>query len=210
MAEPGTRTVERALTLLAAVAEEGGTLSQLARTAELSPSTASRLLATLASQEFVRRDEHGRYDAGTRLRQLAAVALRSDPRLRARRGPHLVALAGETGETANLAVAADGQHVVYLRQVASPKLRPDRELGRAHHPRRGTALGTALRGTVGDDGYVARAGAVELDVTSIAAPVYGGGRRDHGGAQRARAELPDVVAWADRFLWAGGRLVSCP
>ena len=40
--------MERALTLLSAVAQDGGTLSQLARAAELSPSTASRLLATLA------------------------------------------------------------------------------------------------------------------------------------------------------------------
>ena len=60
--------MERALTLLSAVAQEGGTLSQLARAAELSPSTASRLLATLVSQELVRRDEHGQYHAGARLR----------------------------------------------------------------------------------------------------------------------------------------------
>lgn len=172
MAEPGTRTVERALTLLAAVAEEGGTLSQLARAAELSPSTASRLLATLAGQELVRRDDHGRYHPGTRLRQLAAVALRSDP-LYELAGPHLVALARETGETANLAVAADGQHVVYLRQVASPKLVQTASWAGRTIPRRGTAIGTALRGTVGSGGYVARAGAVEPDVTSIAAPVYG-------------------------------------
>ena len=89
MPETGTRTVERALTLLAAVAEEGGTLTQLARAAELSPSTASRLLATLAGQELVRRDEYGRYGPGTRLRQLAAVALRSDP-VYELAGPHLL------------------------------------------------------------------------------------------------------------------------
>src|ERR1700750_3333576 len=50
MAETGTRTVERALTLLTAVAQDGGTLSQLARAADLSPSTASRLLAALVSE----------------------------------------------------------------------------------------------------------------------------------------------------------------
>ncbi|MBV8218801.1 MAG: IclR family transcriptional regulator [Solirubrobacterales bacterium] len=172
MPETGTRTVERALTLLAAVAEEGGTLSELARTAALSPSTASRLLATLAGQELVRRDEHGRYHPGTRLRQLAAVALRSDP-VYELAGPHLVALARETGETANLAVAADGQRVVYLRQVASPKLVQTASWAGRTIPRRGTALGAALRGALGTGGYVARAGAVEPDVTSIAAPVYG-------------------------------------
>ena len=172
MAETGTRTVERALTLLAAVAEGGGTLSQLARATELSPSTASRLLATLAGKELVRRDEHGRYGAGARLRQLAAAALRSDP-IHELAGPHLVALARETGETANLAVAADGERVVYLRQAASPKLVQTASWAGRTIPRRGTALGAALGGTVGDGGYVARAGAVEPDVTSIAAPVYG-------------------------------------
>ncbi len=101
------------------MAEEGGSLSQLARAAELSPSTASRLLSTLAAQELVRRDEHGHYHAGARLRALAAASLRQDP-LHELAGPHLSALAAETGETANLAVAADDGRVVYLRQVASP------------------------------------------------------------------------------------------
>ena len=171
MAETGTRTVERALTLLVAVAEDGGTLSQLARAAALSPSTASRLLATLAGPELVRRDEHGPYRPGPRLRQLAAVTLRSDS-VYELAGPYLAALARETGETANLAVAADGRRVVYLRQVAGPKLVQTASWAGRTIPRRGTALGAALRGAVGDHGYVARAGAVEPDVTSIAAPVY--------------------------------------
>jgi DNA-binding IclR family transcriptional regulator len=172
MPEAGTRTVERALTLLAAATEDGGTLSQLARSAELSPSTASRLLATLVQHELVRRDESGRYGPGTRLRQLAAVALRSDP-IYELAGPHLAVLARETGETANLAVAADGQRVVYLRQVASPKLVQTASWAGRTIPGRGTALGFALGGKVGPEGFVARTGSVEPDVTSIAAPVYG-------------------------------------
>ena len=172
MAETGTRTVERALTLLGAVAQGGGTLSQLARAANLSPTTTSRLLATLARQDFVCRDEHGRYHAGIRLRQLAAASLRADP-LHELAGSHLAALAAETGETANLAVAADRQRVVYLRQVASPKLVQTAAWAGRTIPRRGTALGAVLRGDVGEHGYIARTGAVEPDVTSIAAPIYG-------------------------------------
>jgi DNA-binding IclR family transcriptional regulator len=172
MAETGTRTVERALTLLSAVAQDGGTLSQLARAAELSPSTASRLLATLAAQELVRRDEHGQYHAGARLRQLAAASLRADP-LHELAGPHLTALAAETGETANLAVAADDRRVVYLRQVAGPKLVQTAAWAGRTIPRRGTALGAALDGRVEASGYVAQSGAVEPEVTSIAAPVFG-------------------------------------
>jgi DNA-binding IclR family transcriptional regulator len=57
---PGaTRTVQRALRLLGAVTENGGTLSDLARMVELSPSTTSRLLSTLTISEFVRRGDLG-------------------------------------------------------------------------------------------------------------------------------------------------------
>jgi DNA-binding IclR family transcriptional regulator len=172
MAEAGTRTVERALTLLTAVAEEGGSLSQLARAADLSPSTASRLLSTLAAQELVRRDEHGHYHAGARLRALAAASLRQDP-LYELAGPHLSALAADTGETANLAVAADDRRVVYLRQVASARLVQSAGWVGRTIPRRGTALGAALRGELHEEGWVVRTGTVEPEVTSIAAPVYG-------------------------------------
>jgi DNA-binding IclR family transcriptional regulator len=203
MPETGTRTVERALRLLSAVAQDGGTLSQLARSAELSPSTASRLLATLAGQELVRRDEQGHYHAGARLRQLAAASLRRDP-LHELAGPHLAALAGETGETANLAVAADRRRVVYLRQVASPRLVQTAGWAGRTIPQRGTALGSALRGHVGPAGYVAVSGAVEPDVTSIASPVY--------GADREIAAALSVLAPAYRMtpprIEACGRAVA--
>jgi DNA-binding IclR family transcriptional regulator len=203
MAETGTRTVERALTLLAAVAQDGGTLSQLARAAELSPSTASRLLATLAAQELVRRDEHGSYHAGARLRQLAAASLRADP-LHELAGPHLAALAAETGETANLAVAADRRRVVYLRQVASPKLVQTAGWAGRTIPSRGTALGAALRGEIGPEGYVARTGAVEPEVTSIAAPVFG----PDGEIVAALSVLAPTYRVTDRRVAACGRAVA--
>jgi DNA-binding IclR family transcriptional regulator len=203
MAEAGTRTVERALTLLTAVAQDGGTLSQLARTANLSPSTASRLLATLAGQELVRRDEHGHYHAGARLRALAAASLRQDP-LHELAGPHLSGLAGETGETANLAVAADPGRVVYLRQVASPRLVQTAGWAGRTIPERGTALGAALRGDVGDGGWIARTGAVEPDVTSIAAPVYGAG----GEISAALSVLAPTYRMTAHRVEACGRAVA--
>ena len=203
MAEPGTRTVERALTLLTAVAEDGGTLSQLARTAGLSPSTASRLLATLAGQELVRRDEHGRYAAGSRLRRLAAATLRADPNYELA-GPHLEALAGETGETANLAVAADARHAVYLRQVASPKLVQTAGWVGRTVPTRATALGAALRGALDARGYVARTGAVEPEVISIAAPVHG----PSGEIAAALSVLAPAYRMTARRVEACGRAVA--
>jgi urocanate hydratase len=62
---------------------------------------------------------------------------------------------------------------VYLRQVAGPTLVQTAGWAGRTVPQRGTALGAALRGEVGEHGYVARTGAVEPDVTSIAAPVFG-------------------------------------
>jgi DNA-binding IclR family transcriptional regulator len=203
MGETGTRTVERALTLLTAVAEQGGSLSQLARAADLSPSTASRLLSTLAAQELVRRDEHGHYRAGARLRALAAASLRQDP-LHELAGPRLSALAAETGETANLAVAADQRRVVYLRQVASPQLVQTVGWAGRTIPRRGTALGAALRGDVDDGGWIARTGAVESDVTSIAAPVYGAG----GEITAALSVLAPTYRMTARRVEACGRAVA--
>lgn len=169
-----TRSVERALVLLAAVADHGGTLSELARDAALSPSTASRLLATLAQREFVDRDRSGRYSGGSRLRQLAAATLGHDP-LYELSGPHLDALAAETGETVHLAAAADANRVLYLRGVASPQLVGTAVWTGRTIPRLGTALGAVLGGTLGSGGYFALAGAVEPEVISIAAPVHGPG-----------------------------------
>lgn len=198
-----TRTVERALALLGAVAAGGGTLSELARAVELSPSTASRLLGTLAQHEFVRRDgAAGRYRAGARLRQLAAATLREDP-LYELAGPHLEALAAETGETANLAVAVD-DGVLYLRQVASPMLvRTASWVGRTV-PQRRTALGDVLAGRLGPDGYVARSGAAEPDVISIAAPVHGPG----GEVAAALSVLAPSYRSSHRRVLLCGRAVA--
>jgi DNA-binding IclR family transcriptional regulator len=170
--QAGTRSVQRALALLIAVAGEGGTLSELARRVELSPSTASRLLTTLCEEGFAWRDASGSYGAGPRLRQLAGSALRAD-HLYELAGPHLESLSAETGETANLAVPADGERALYLRQVASPKLVLTGSWVGRTISRRGTAVGGALAGRVESDGFCTRSGTIEPDVTSIAAPVYG-------------------------------------
>lgn len=202
-ATAGTRTVERALNLLTAVAEGGGTLTELARAAELSPSTASRLLATLAAQELVRRDDRGRYRAGMRLRRLAAASLREDP-LYELAGPHLEALADDTGETANLAVAADDEQLVYLRQVAGRRLVQTAGWAGRTIPRSGTALDAALRGAVNEAGYIARAGAVEPEVTSIAAPVFGA----DGEVAGALSVLAPTYRMTSRRVEACGRAVA--
>jgi DNA-binding IclR family transcriptional regulator len=174
-----TRTVDRAFELLGAVTERGhagGSLSELARATGLSPATASRLLATLVKRGLVRRDEQGWYRPGLGLMQMAAAVLRGEP-LYELAGGHLVALARETGETANLGIAVDADRALYLRQVAGDqRVQTTAWTGRTI-PRAGTAMGAALAGRALVDGYAVSRGSLEPDVTAVAAPV-----RDYHGA----------------------------
>lgn len=177
---PGsTRTVDRAFDLLTAVTDStrgGASLSQLARTTGLSPATASRLLGTLQKRGLVRRDEQGAYRPGLGLMQIAAVVLRDEP-LYELAGGHLFALADATGETANLGVAVDDDRALYLRQVAGDqRVQTATWTGRTI-PCDGTAMGAALAGKVGPHGYSVSRGALEPDITSVAAPVHNHQRR---------------------------------
>ncbi|MGH3727594.1 MAG: IclR family transcriptional regulator [Micromonosporaceae bacterium] len=102
-------TVVRAIAVLNVLAESSGELgtNEIARRAGINVSTASRLLATLAADELVRRTpDTGRYSLGLRLVQLGNAALsRVDLRDVAR--PHLIALTEVTGETTTLSVPSE-------------------------------------------------------------------------------------------------------
>jgi DNA-binding IclR family transcriptional regulator len=170
-----TRAVDRALGLLAATVEAPLTLTELARAAELAPSTASRLLSALQRHGFVRRGDDGRFRSGPELVRLAAATLRAEPAYELA-GPHLAALTDATGETANLGVPAGEGHALYLRQSVSLRsVRAESWVGRTI-PLPGTAMGAALGGEVDADGFAVSRAAVEPDVTAIAAPFY-----DHEG-----------------------------
>lgn len=169
-----TRTADRALDLLDAVSESAGSsLSELARATGLSPATASRLLATLAGRGLVRRDEQGRYLPGLALMLMAARVLRGEP-LYELAGPHLAEIAQQTGETANLGVAVDGERALYLRQAAADRRVQTTSWTGRTIPRRGTAMGAALAGHLSSGGYAVSRGALEPDITAVAVPVHGG------------------------------------
>jgi DNA-binding IclR family transcriptional regulator len=168
-----TRTVDRALTLLMTLlgATSGQTLTELARATNLSPSTASRLLATIERHGLVRRDPDGRFRVGPRMKQIAAAILRDDP-LYDLAHPHLDELARETGETASLGAAAGEDRVLYLRQVASARQVQTADWTGRTIPRAMTALGMALDGTASPRGFVTsrRPGS---ELAAVAAPVIG-------------------------------------
>lgn len=168
-----TRSVDRALHLLTLLMLDGEkhTLSALAKGANLSPSTALRLLNTLIAHDYVAQTEEGLYRLGSRVKQLAARALRADP-LYEISLPHLETLARQTHETACLGILASDDEVVYLQQVNSSgnRVQTVNWIGRTI-PRSGTALGAAMNGDLSPRGYAVskREGS---DVTAVAAPIF--------------------------------------
>ncbi len=141
-----TRAVERALHLLESVARAGGgaRLADLARDTDVPASTALRLLRTLETARYVRRDDGGAFHAGSGLLALAA-ALDELPLIQLAE-PHLRALVAELGETASLGVLDEAGDALYLAQVQSPHaIRYASWRGR-RVPGDVSALGLALRG----------------------------------------------------------------
>ncbi|OLE26193.1 MAG: hypothetical protein AUG49_08695 [Catenulispora sp. 13_1_20CM_3_70_7] len=166
-----TRTVERALGLLAEVCAEGAiSLTDCARQANLSPSTALRLLRTLESADFVARDHQGFFRAGPRLIQLGATALGRES-LVGIAEPSLQRIVAASGESAYISILGPGDTALYIGMVeGSHAVRHTSWVGRTV-PLEGTAVGAALRGAVPELGYVVRKSSVESDVTAIAAPI---------------------------------------
>lgn len=138
-------TVRRATEVLDVLADSPTDLgtNEIARRLGTNASTVSRLLATLADAELVRRvPATGRYRLGLRLVQLGNAALaRVDLRELAR--PHLVALNETTGETATLSVPGEQAATTVDYVQSSSSIRSFVEMGRPSVPH-ATAVGKVL------------------------------------------------------------------
>ncbi len=113
-----TEAADRVVTVLDLLGAErdGLGVREIARRLGVHPSTASRLLGTLAAAGLIERDEAtARYRLGARIVGLAAVAVDRLPVVSQAR-PELEHLSAVTAETVNLAIR-DGTHVVYVDQV---------------------------------------------------------------------------------------------
>jgi IclR family acetate operon transcriptional repressor len=168
---PSTRTVERALGLLASVCDAGAiSLSDCARSEGLATSTALRLLRTLETAGFVRRDGEGIFHAGSRLIQIGAVALGREELVKAAE-PALRRIVGASGESSYLSILGAGDRALYVGMVeGTHAVRHTSWVGRTI-PLYGTAAGAALRGDIPECGYVVVRSVVEPDVSSVAAPI---------------------------------------
>lgn len=111
------RTLERGLSVLSALAElREGTLTQVAKRAGLSASTAYRLLETLRQQGFAEWDERtGLFSVGLRAYQVGAAFSGQNSLIQAA-GGIMTGLAAQLGETVNLAVLR-GHEAVYIHQA---------------------------------------------------------------------------------------------
>ncbi|WP_020660358.1 IclR family transcriptional regulator [Amycolatopsis benzoatilytica] len=107
-----SQSLDRALTLLSGLARGGKTLDELAEEIGVHKTTVLRLLRTLESHHFVRREGTRHYRLGSALFDLANQALEDRD---VRRSAHeaLAALNSRTGHTVHLASYEDGE-VVYI------------------------------------------------------------------------------------------------
>jgi len=99
-----------------ALADEGMTLTHIAESMELPPSTAHRLLTTLEQERYVHFDHERRlWSVGVQAFMTGAAFLRTRNLVGVSR-PYMRALMNESAETVNLAVE-DEHEAVYLAQV---------------------------------------------------------------------------------------------
>jgi IclR family acetate operon transcriptional repressor len=115
----GTKSLDRALTVLLEIAERGErgmTLSECAAVLGYSKPTTHRILQTLTRREFLREDR-GTFTLGVTNLRLGIEFLESID-LRREALPMLRALAESTGETAHLG-RLSGSDVVYIEKVES-------------------------------------------------------------------------------------------
>lgn len=149
--KPSIQVLERAGLLLDAIAnqeEEAVSLKVLSAETGLHPSTALRILSSLADIGFVARNEAGRYSLGAKLRQLGCqVRVGADLRTEAK--AVMEWLRDKVGETVNLTIR-EGDEVVYVdRSTVNRMMKVEQVIGH-RAPLHVTAVGKLMLAEEGD------------------------------------------------------------
>jgi IclR family acetate operon transcriptional repressor len=202
-ATASTRTVERALDLLAQVcAHPPISLTECARRADLPASTALRLLRTMETAGFVARDAGGAFRPGVRVLQLGAAALGRQSLVELAQ-PSLARIVEQTGESTYLVIRGPRDTALYLAMAeGTHAVRHTSWVGRAIELA-DLAVGAALAGDVPEAGYVAQRDRIEPDVTAIASPV-----RRPGGIAAAINLLGPTYRIDEQTTHAYGQIVA--
>jgi len=144
------QVIERLARLLDVIAahKDSASLKILSAETGLHPSTAFRILASLAEQGFVERTTRGNYKLGTKLMQLGSL-VSSSLDIRQIALPLMEKLRDRLGETVNLTVR-EGDEVVYIeRSLAKRMIRVEQVIG-SRAPLHVTAIGKMMLGDLGE------------------------------------------------------------
>jgi DNA-binding IclR family transcriptional regulator len=147
------KSLGKAVGLLQAIADRPRTLSELAASAGLPPSTAHRLLTDLTEHGLVR--QQGRvYRLGARLMSLGEQARRQFdlPELAL---PHMRSLSEATQETVHLGIL-DGNDVIYVAKVEGSRGLQMASYVGLRSPAQTTAIGKALIADLPSDEWSSR------------------------------------------------------
>lgn len=167
------QVIDRLARLLDAFAANNNPVSLKVLSAEtgLHPSTAFRILASLAEHGFVERSSSGHYRLGVKLLQLGSrVQGRLDIRREAR--PIMEWLRNETGETVNL-IVREGDEVVYVERVVPNRMMRVEQMIGGRAPLHVTAVGKLFLAEGGAEAcleYAARTGLPSCTPHSITDP----------------------------------------
>ncbi|MFG1943591.1 IclR family transcriptional regulator [Nonomuraea sp. NPDC048826] len=144
MSNSSVQSVDRAIAILEILAREGATrVTDLASELDVHKSTASRLLGALEQGGLVEQTgDRGRYRLGVGVVRLAGAATAQLDLAKESR-PVCRRLAGELGETVNIAVARDGD-VVNISQVRGPSAISGQSWTGARTPPHATSSGKVL------------------------------------------------------------------
>jgi len=113
-----SQTVGRAIDILEFCSDRPRDLKDIADILGVHRTTAMRLVQTLITAGFLRKDDSGRYGVGFRLAGLAQSALEQFD-LRALVHPHIIDLSERLGHTVQFAVP-EAPHLVYVDKIEPP------------------------------------------------------------------------------------------
>jgi len=200
------KTLNKSLLILEILANTPGEidLSTLTKHTHIPKSTLLRLLNTLKNHNFVLQDPQSRrFRLGWALIRLGKAAEKSFNLIHTVH-PYLEELASQTGETASL-VLLDGDHAVYVDQVASPSIiRGNPPIGTPLHLHC-TAAGKVLLGAFSDidfKSFIRRTKLIRKTEKTIVDPVI--------LQEEIRKIRKQGYAFDDEETELGGRCVAAP
>jgi DNA-binding IclR family transcriptional regulator len=144
------QVIERLARLLDVIGahKDSASLKTLSAETGLHPSTAFRILASLAEQGFVERTSRGNYQLGIKLMQLGTLVNFSLD-IRKVALPLMESLRNHLDETVNLTMREDDEVVYIERALAKRMIRVDQVIG-SRAPLHVTAVGKLMLGDLGE------------------------------------------------------------